>query len=181
MKERRIDWVALLVVAVGLALCLLSSCKTRKESVNDYKLDSTVSADEHLHESRRELIEAYDHDERDSLEASSWLAGKIEISRDSLGNPVTINYFQTFTGQQTQRTLREESGTTLSAKSDKDSAINQSANLNLTGRTKEKKNTGISQWELFLFMGGFLLMIALMLLVFILVLSKRIKKLGWKE
>lgn len=162
VSDELVCWSAVAMIA-ALLILILSSCKTTKESTVDYEITSSEAYQQRRTEEHERQMAIRQTERRDTVRDTVTRSGKIEIVRDTAGQPVRIIYDLSFNGFRTFGLGQLETERSDLNMERKDSAADSSKQITAEGQTKEKKNAGMgpSQIILWVILIAFMLVLGL--------------------
>lgn len=140
-------FATLAVVLLTLLMCVLASCRTKKESAVDFVVNTSTAVRENVSESNRENILAGKTVIYDTVRETVRQNGHIDIERDTAGRPVKIIFEHLFDGLQTQGGYRVDTVFSREVVMVRDSTASDTTDAVATGTVKEKKDVGINPYE----------------------------------
>ena len=146
-NEIRCLFATLAVVLLTLLMCVLASCRTKKESAVDFVVNTSTAVRENVSESNRENILAGKTVIYDTVRETVRQNGQIDIERDTAGRPVKIVFEHLFDGLQTQGSSRIDTVFSKEVIIVQDSTASDKTDAVATGTVKEKKDVGINPYE----------------------------------
>lgn len=169
-REATWIWCTTIVVILTLLMCILSSCRTKKETTVDFQVESSTGFEQRTEEETKETLSAWQSEVRDTVSEKSVSSGRIEIVRDTAGRAVTIIYENIFNGLRTQGRETHDTVATKEVVVVRDSTADSRTQLTANGKTKEKKDSGVN----LISFGWFWIPLLVLVLVLYFLIRKRV-------